>query len=135
MTCPATVTVEPGAIEAPESIAGTTVRQRQACLPGDETIWFTADPPGESSLDVVSTRGACRRGDHRTSWCSNGFDVSYDGGDKLRVTFALDCCDREVMTRVVGTTGYRSDDVQNVMLEAVERGISQGVSAVPSCVS
>lgn len=27
-------------------------------------------------------------------WCSDGFEFSHDNGEKLRVTFALDCCDR-----------------------------------------
>jgi len=28
-------------------------------------------------------------------WCSDGFEVRCDDGEPLRVTFALDCCDRE----------------------------------------
>lgn len=56
-----------------------------------------------------------------TRWCSDGFEVKCDDGDKLRVTFALDCCDREVMSWVASLAGYRSDDVRNVMLEAVEQ--------------
>lgn len=66
-----------------------------------------------------------------TRWCSDGFEVNCDDGDKLRVTFALDCCDREVMSWVAGTTGYRSDDVQNVMLEAVEKRLGLDTSSVP----
>ncbi|EFP9937577.1 hypothetical protein HLQ26_003766, partial [Shigella sonnei] len=27
-------------------------------------------------------------------WCSDGFEFRCDNGEKLRVTFALDCCDR-----------------------------------------
>ncbi|MCG9114426.1 IS3 family transposase [Laribacter hongkongensis] len=56
-----------------------------------------------------------------TRWCSDGFELRCDDGDKLRVTFALDCCDREVISWVAGTAGYRSGDVQAVMLEAVEQ--------------
>ncbi|MCG9027137.1 IS3 family transposase [Laribacter hongkongensis] len=66
-----------------------------------------------------------------TCWCSDGFEVNCDGGDKLRVTFALDCCDREVMSWVAGTTGYRSDDVQNVMLEAVEKRLGLDTPSAP----
>lgn len=28
-------------------------------------------------------------------WCSDGFGFGCDNGGKMRVTFALDCCDRE----------------------------------------
>ena len=28
-------------------------------------------------------------------WCSDGFEFRCDNGEPLRVTFALDCCDRE----------------------------------------
>ncbi|WP_424948675.1 IS3 family transposase [Chromobacterium haemolyticum] len=66
-----------------------------------------------------------------TRWCSDGFEVNCDDGEKLRVTFALDCCDREVMSWVAGTAGYRSDDVQNVMLEAVEKRLGLDKPSVP----
>lgn len=66
-----------------------------------------------------------------TRWCSDGFEVNCDDGDKLRVTFALDCCDREVMSWVAGTAGYRSDDVQNVMLEAVEKRLGLDTPSAP----
>lgn len=32
-------------------------------------------------------------------WCSDGFEFGCDNGEKLRVTFALDCCDREAIDR------------------------------------
>ncbi len=30
-------------------------------------------------------------------WCSDDFEFRCDNGEKLRVTFALDCCDREAL--------------------------------------
>ncbi len=36
-----------------------------------------------------------------TRWCSDGFEFRCEDGDKLRVTFALDCCDREAINWVV----------------------------------
>jgi putative transposase len=33
-----------------------------------------------------------------TRWCSDGFDIGCDKGEKVRVAFALDCCNREVMS-------------------------------------
>ncbi|MDU9713925.1 IS3 family transposase, partial [Escherichia coli] len=44
-----------------------------------------------------------------------------DNGEKLRVTFALDCCDREALHWAVTTGGFDSETVQDVMLGAVER--------------
>lgn len=72
--------------------------------------------------------GISRRHDGRvavatsnTRWCSDGFEFRCGDGDKLRVTFALDCCDREALSWVASRAGYRSDDVRDVMLEAVEK--------------
>lgn len=36
-------------------------------------------------------------GESNQRWCSDGFEFSCDNGEKLRVTFALDCCDREAL--------------------------------------
>lgn len=33
-----------------------------------------------------------------TRWCSDGFEFRCEDSDKLRVTFALDCCDREAIS-------------------------------------
>lgn len=54
-------------------------------------------------------------------WCSDGFEFGCDNGEKLRVTFALDCCDRETINWVVSTGGYDSSTVQDVMLRSVEK--------------
>lgn len=58
-------------------------------------------------------------------WCSDGFEFRCDNGEKLRVTFALDCCDREALHWATGTGGFDSDTVQDVMLGAVERRFGQ----------
>ena len=54
-------------------------------------------------------------------WCSDGFEFGCDDGEKLRVTFALDCCDREAIDWAASTGGYDSMTVQDVMLGAVEK--------------
>ncbi|MDO3529983.1 IS3 family transposase [Ralstonia pseudosolanacearum] len=54
-------------------------------------------------------------------WCSDGFEFRCDNGEPLRVTFALDCCDREAMSWVATTGGYSGDVVCDVMLAAVEQ--------------
>ena len=32
-----------------------------------------------------------------TRWCSDGLEIGCDNSEKVRVAFALDCCDREAM--------------------------------------
>lgn len=39
-------------------------------------------------------------------WCSDGFEFCCDNGEKLRVTFALNCCDREARHWAVTTDGF-----------------------------
>ncbi len=71
--------------------------------------------------------GAQRRHDGRIAveqsnlrWCSDGFEIGCDNGDKVRVAFALDCCDREAMGHVATTEGIKGEDVRDLMVTAVE---------------
>lgn len=49
--------------------------------------------------------GKVAAGESNQWWCSDGFGVSCDNGEKLRVTFALYCCDREVLLCSASTGG------------------------------
>jgi putative transposase len=53
-------------------------------------------------------------------WCSDGFEIGCDNGEKVRVAFALDCCDREAMSFLATTGGIRGEDVRDLMVAAVE---------------
>ncbi|HAI2319932.1 TPA: IS3 family transposase [Escherichia coli] len=64
-------------------------------------------------------------------WCSDGFEFRCDNGEKLRVTFALDCCDREALHWAVTTGGFDSETVQDVMLGEVERRFGNELPASP----
>ncbi|MDS0542201.1 IS3 family transposase [Escherichia coli] len=64
-------------------------------------------------------------------WCSDGFEFRCDNGEKLRVTFALDCCDREALHWAATTGGFNSETVQDVMLGAVERRFGNELPASP----
>ncbi|MCQ3215083.1 IS3 family transposase [Escherichia coli] len=64
-------------------------------------------------------------------WCSDGFEFRCDNGEKLRVTFALDCCDREALHWAVTTGGFDSETVQDVMLGAVERRFGNDLPSSP----
>src|SRR6202023_1630245 len=71
--------------------------------------------------------GAERRHDGRIAvdernrrWCSDGFEIGCDNGEKVRVAFALDCCDREAMSFLATTGGISGEDVRDLMVTAVE---------------
>ena len=70
-------------------------------------------------------------GESNQRWCSDGFGFSCDNGEKLQVTFALDCCDREALYRAASTGGYDSETVQDVMLVAVERRFGNSLPSSP----
>ncbi|MBB8747621.1 IS3 family transposase [Escherichia coli] len=64
-------------------------------------------------------------------WCSDGFEFCCDNGERLRVTFALDCCDREALHWAVTTGGFNSETVQDVMPGAVERRFGNDLPSSP----
>lgn len=66
-----------------------------------------------------------------TRWCSDGFEFRCEDGDKLRVTFALYCCDREAISWVASPHGYSGDDVRDVMLGAIEQRFGGELPASP----
>lgn len=64
---------------------------------------------GRVSVDTRNTR-----------WCSDGFEIGCDNGEKVRVPFSLDCCDREAMGFVATTAGISAEDVRDLMTATVE---------------
>jgi putative transposase len=56
-----------------------------------------------------------------TRWCSDGFEIGCDNGEKVRIAFTLDCCDREAISWVATTGGINSSDIRDLMVESVER--------------
>ncbi|WP_171764412.1 IS3-like element IS2 family transposase [Shigella flexneri] len=64
-------------------------------------------------------------------WCSDGFEFCCDNGERLRVTFALDCCDREALHWAGTTGGFNSETVQDIMLGAVERRFGNDLPSSP----
>jgi len=53
-------------------------------------------------------------------YCSDGFEIGCDNGEKVRVTFSLDCCDREAIAFVASTGGYTGEIVRDVMLATLQ---------------
>ena len=84
-------------------------------------------PSGHSPVNLTVPGAEQRRHDGHVAveqsnlrWCSDGFEIGCDNGEKVRVAFALDCCDREVLGHVATTEGIKGEDVQDLMITAVE---------------
>ncbi|VVD95546.1 transposase [Pandoraea eparura] len=60
-------------------------------------------------------------------WCSEGFELRCDNGQPLRVTFALDWCNREAMSLAATTAGHSGDIVRDLMLAAVENRVGSAL--------
>ena len=76
---------------------------------------------GRVAVDVRNTR-----------WCSDGLEIGWrtegrrsQNGKKVRVAFALDCCDREAMGYVATTAGISAEDVRDLMVASVEHRFGQ----------
>ena len=69
---------------------------------------------GRVAVDVRNTR-----------WCSDGLEIACDNGEKVRVAFALDCCDRETMGYVATTAGVSAEGIRDLMVLSVERRFGQ----------
>jgi putative transposase len=54
-------------------------------------------------------------------WCSDGFEIACDNAERVRVAFALDCCDREAMSHIATTAGIKGEDIRDLMVTAVEQ--------------
>jgi putative transposase len=55
-----------------------------------------------------------------TRWCSDMFEIPCWNGEKVRVIFALDCADREVLSYVATTGGISGELVRDLMALAIE---------------
>ena len=76
---------------------------------------------GQKPLDTRKHEGtvAVKEGD--TRWCSDGLELSCDNGARVWVAFALECCDREIMSWVSTTKCIDVGLVCDLMMQAVEK--------------
>jgi putative transposase len=75
---------------------------------------------GEKPVDTRKHEGKVAVKESDVRWCSDGLELSCDNGEKVRVAFALDCCDREIMSWVATTKGIDAALVGDLMMQAVE---------------
>jgi len=71
-------------------------------------------------LDTRSHDGRIAVSESNRRWCSDGFEIACDNRERVRIAFALDCCDREAMSWVATTGGITGELVRDLMVEAVE---------------
>jgi putative transposase len=55
---------------------------------------------GKKPVDTRKLDGKVAVKESDVRWCSVGLELSCDNGEKVRVAFALDGCDREIMSWV-----------------------------------
>jgi putative transposase len=79
-------------------------------------------------LERHTGHGVERRHDGRVAvgrpdlrWCSDGFEIGCDNGERVRIAFTLDCCDREAISWVATTGSIDSGDIRDLMIDSVER--------------
>ena len=76
---------------------------------------YTGKPPGRAHEgQIITIRPNLR-------WTSDGLEIACWNGQVLRVAFALDTCDREVMAWCATTGGISGEMIRDLMLESVER--------------
>lgn len=64
-------------------------------------------------------------------WCSDCFEIVCWNGERVRVAFSLDCCDREAI-RYVATPGFISGEmIRDLMVESVEARFGQQAHHLP----
>ena len=59
-------------------------------------------------------------------WCSDHFELACRNGEIVRVLFAIDACDREVMGWLATSAGISGEMVRNLMVACVERREADG---------
>ena len=70
--------------------------------------------PREHDGQVATIRSNVR-------WCSDGLEFICWNGEVVRVAFALDCHDREVIGWVATTAGISGEMIRDMMVRCVER--------------
>ena len=74
---------------------------------------YTGTPPVRAHEGKV----AVERSDMR--YCSDGFEIGCDSGERVRVTFSLDCCDRQAIAFAATTAGISGEIVRDVMVQTL----------------
>jgi putative transposase len=74
---------------------------------------YTGSPPMRVHEGTIGVEHSDQR------YCSDGFEIGCDNGEKVRVTFSLDCCDRQAIAFAATTAGISGELVRDVMVQTL----------------
>lgn len=60
-----------------------------------------------------------------TRWCSDGFYIPCDNGERVQVAFSLDTCDREAMGYIASNRGIDGEMIRDLMTETMMHRFGQ----------
>jgi len=83
-------------------------------------------PKGSSRIER-SHDGKIAVSESNTRWCSDGFEIPCYNGEKVRVAFSLDCCDRDILAYVATTGGITGQMIRDLMVLSLEARFPQGI--------
>jgi putative transposase len=84
---------------------------------------YTGTPPVRVHDGVI----AVERSDQR--YCSDGFEIGCDNGERVRVVFSLDCCDRQAIAFAATTALLElSEGVTGRIIDVLRRTALQGIA-------
>tara|TARA_B100000212_G_C27333863_1_gene515947 strand:+ start:504 stop:1268 length:765 start_codon:yes stop_codon:yes gene_type:complete len=55
-----------------------------------------------------------------TRWCSDGFYIPCDNGERVQVAFSLDTCDREAMSYTASNKGIDGEMIRDLMVRTMQ---------------
>lgn len=58
-------------------------------------------------------------------WCSDGFYIPCDNGERVQVAFSLDTCDREAMSYVASNKGIDGEMIRDLMVRTMHHRFGQ----------
>jgi transposase InsO family protein len=65
-------------------------------------------------------------------WCSDSFEIRAWNGGRVQVAFALDCCDREIMSWVATSRAIDGQMIRDLMAESIEHRFGAQTKRAPS---
>jgi putative transposase len=86
---------------------------------------YTGTPPIRVHDGVIAVEHSDER------YCSDGFEIGCTNGERVRVAFSLDCCDRQAIAFAATTAGISGELVRDVMVETMSKRFGE-VAGLPS---
>lgn len=83
--------------------------------------------PKASSRIERAHEGKVAVSQSNTRWCSDGFEIARHNGERVRVAFSLNCCDRDILAYVATTGGLTGHMIRDLMVLSLEARFPQGI--------